>query len=353
MFKILFILLVSISTQAASHKLHFKTKDVIWGFDFISNQQVVFTEKSGVIKLHDLKSNKTQVLAKPKMVSIKGQGGLLDIKAHPDFKKNKRLYFTYAKKINDEHTTALAYGVLKDNKLQNIKEIFTAQALSSKGQHFGSRIVFDEQNHIFLSIGDRGTRDEAQNLNSHKGKILKLTDSGKAASDTPFKNKKNALDEIWSYGHRNPQGLFMHPKTHMLWSVEFGPRGGDELNLVEKGNNYGWPVITYGREYWGPKIGDTQKKGMEQPVVYWKPSISPSGFTIYTSTKYNKWTNNFFLANLSSKHIRRLVVKDKKVTQQEALLEKLGWRFRHIRANPEGRLFFSTDHGHFGELTPN
>ena len=344
----LILLTLSFSGHAATHKLLFKTKDVIWGFDFIENDKVVYTEKSGLIKLYDFKTKKHTLLAKPSMVSQKGQGGLLDIKTHPNFTSNKKIYFTYAKKVNDEHTTALAYGVLKNNKLTGIKEIFTAQALSSKGQHFGSRIVFDNNNKIYLSIGDRGTRNEAQNLNSHKGKILKLNDDGSANKDNPLKDK--GLNEIWTYGHRNPQGLFMHPETKKLWSVEFGPRGGDELNLIEKGNNYGWPVITYGREYWGPKIGETHKKGMEQPIKYWKPSISPSGFTIYVSEKYPQWSSNFFLANLSSKHIRRLVMENNKVKQQETLLEKLGWRFRHVRANKEGRLFFATDHGHFGEL---
>lgn len=346
------IMLFSLLSHAATHQLHFKTNDAIWGFDFIDNDRLIYTEKKGLIKLYNLKTKQHLVLLKPKQIAQKGQGGLLDLKLHPDFKLNQKVYYTYAKKIGSEYTTALSVAQFKNNKLINSKEIFVAKALSNKGQHFGSRLTFDQNNQLYMSIGDRGFRDEAQNLKSHKGKILKLDETGKASKDNPYLNNDNALDEIWSYGHRNPQGIFYDKTKNLLWETEFGPRGGDELNLIRKKYNFGWPVITYGREYWGPKIGTTHKQGMEQPIAYWKPSISPSGMIIYRKNKYPEWKGKFFLANLSSKHIRMLSLKNKKVEKQTIFLNKLGWRFRGLNLSPDGRLFFSTDHGHFGELIP-
>jgi len=238
----------------------------------------------------------------------------------------------------------VARGILKETTLESTEVIFQAKVDSDTTRHFGSRLVF-HQGHIFMTIGDRGERAYAQKLNLHQGSILKLTHSGKAAADNPFLKTKNALAEIWSYGHRNPQGIDVHPETKELWSCEFGPRGGDELNLIKKGRNYGWPVITYGKEYWGPSIGDTKKTGMEQPIEYWVPSISPSGMVFYTGDKIKSWKNDLFLANLSSTHLRRLRIRNNKVIEQEKLFESIDERIRHVRNAADGYLYFSTDSG--------
>ena len=196
-----------------------------------------------------------------------------------------------------------------------------------------------------MTMGDRGERKAAQKLNVHNGKILRLNLDGTPPLDNPFVKTKGALPEIWSYGHRNPQGIDFDPISKQIYSCEFGPRGGDELNLIKKSKNYGWPVITYGKEYWGPSIGDTHKKGMEQPVSYWVPSISPSGMVFYTGDKIPEWKNNLFLANLGSTHLRRLVLKENKVVMQEVLFDKMDKRIRQVRNGKDGYLYFSTDNG--------
>jgi glucose/arabinose dehydrogenase len=238
----------------------------------------------------------------------------------------------------------LARGIYKNKALSEIKTLFSAKTNSDEREHFGSRLLFKD-NTIFMTIGDRGKRDLAQNLDYHNGKILRLTLEGKPATGNPFEKTKNALPEIWSYGHRNPQGIDIDPITGEIYSIEFGPRGGDELNLIQKSKNYGWPVITYGKEYWGPSIGDTHNEGMQQPVIHWTPSISPSGMTFYHSEKYPEWKNSLFLAALGSRHLRRLELKDNQVTSEEMLFSDLNERIRHVRISPDGYLYFSTDSG--------
>ncbi len=315
--------------------------NVVWGFVFLNNSEMLITHRSGQLTHHDLRSKKSVVLSGPQ-VRVKGQGGLLDVQVYPHNKKTF-VYFTFSEEHQDQVTTSLARGIWESKKIKNLKTLFQAKVRSTTGRHFGSRLVFKD-NFIFMTVGDRGERKWAQELSTHQGKILRLTLDGKPAPGNPFLNHDGALPEIWSYGHRNPQGIDKHPKTQQIWSCEMGPKGGDELNLIQKGKNYGWPVITYGTEYHGPKIGGTQKKGMEQPVAHWVPSISPSGMAFYKGQK-TEWKNNLFLANLSGQHLRRLVLKDQRVIKQEKLFSELNERFRHVRSGPDGHLYFSTDSG--------
>ncbi len=340
---ILFSILLSLNINAKiSTNLVFKTDDIIWGFDFINKSKIIATLKDGKILEIDLKSKKSKELQAPEVV-VSGQGGLLDIH-YKVINKIPYVYYTFSKKVGKTLVTALGRAIYSDGKLSKHQTLFESKIYSSRSIHFGSRLAFVE-NSIFMTIGDRGERHYAQKLDYHNGKILRLSLEGKSLSDNPFYNTKDALPEIWSLGHRNPQGIFYDSTSKQLYSSEFGPRGGDELNLVQKGLNYGWPVITYGKEYWGPSIGEEKKDGMEQPLVNWTPSISPSGLTIYTGDKNSKWKGSFFLACLGSTHLHRVVLKNNKLVKEESLLEKLEERIRHVRTGLDGELYFSTDSG--------
>jgi glucose/arabinose dehydrogenase len=325
--------------------------DVIWGFDFLPDGKVLFTERSGKMGILDPKTKAVTLLKNVPAVYTAGQAGLLDVRVHPDFAKNNLIYFSYSEPVEkDKSTTALAKAELKGNELTNVKKIFTGWKPNSNDIHYGSRIVFDGKGHIFFTMGERDNREKAQDISYHQGKVLRINEDGSVPKDNPFEGAPNAKPEIWSYGHRNPQGLVMRPGTDELWESEFGPRGGDELNLIERKKNYGWPIATYGREYHGPKIAEGKKAGTEQPITYWVPSISPSSITFYTGDTFPQWKNNLFLATLSGEHIHRVVLEGKKVVKQEELVKDLDWRFRNVRTGTDGNLWFSTDEGKIGRL---
>lgn len=328
----------------------FEGNDVVWGFDFVSENELILSLRSGELFYFNLNSKQKKRLAAPK-ASSSGQGGLLDVLVHRSNEKNY-IYLTYAKKVDSGKTTALARGEFKNQSLVDLTTLFEAKVKSSSSIHFGSRLLIVD-NQLFMTIGDRGERDFAQDLSYHNGKILRLTLDGKAFANNPFTQQSKSLTEIWTLGHRNPQGIAQDPASGKIYSCEFGPRGGDELNLIEKGKNYGWPVITYGREYYGPRIGTTHKEGMEQPVTYWSPSISPSGMVFYSGDKIKKWKNNLFLANLSGQHLRRLVLKNNKVISQEILFKNLNERIRQVRTGKDGYLYFSTDSGKIIKVSPS
>lgn len=336
-------------------KIKFETlvekEDVIWGFDFLPDKRVIVTVRSGEMFIYDPTTKKTTKLkGLPKIYSA-GQAGLLDVRVHPDFKKNNHIYFTFSEPVGeDQSTTVLGVAELKGDELKNYKPLFKGVSANDNDIHYGSRIEFDNKGHLFVSMGDRGERHKAQSLDNHIGKIMRLNLDGSIPDDNPYKGVKGSKSEIWSYGHRNPQGLTIHPNTGELWEAEMGPRGGDEVNLIEAKKNYGWPEVSYGREYHGPKIGEKQKPGMEQPLVYWVPSISPSGISFYTGDKIPEWKKSLFLANLSGNHIRRVVFNGKKVEKQEKILEELGYRWRSVRTGPDGYLYFGTDEGRFGRI---
>lgn len=329
----------------------FEGKDVIWGFDFLNPKEageMIFTEREGKMRYLDLKTKRAVEIAGAPKVFNQGQGGLLDV-----YIKNDDIYLTYSDPVDKKGTTSLMKGKLSsDKKTFTGTRIFQAQALESTGEHFGSRIAIDKDGYLFMGVGERNKRDRAQDLNTHHGKILRLTTEGRAPTDNPFVNTKGALPEIWSYGHRNPQGLIIDSKGVLL-DAEFGPRGGDEVNLIEKGANYGWPVITYGREYWGPTIGTKEKAGMKQPLYYWVPSISPSGMMMYSGKAFPKFEGNLFLATLAGSHLHRIVTDaHRKIQREEKLLEDLDERFRQVKTGPDGLIYLSTDSGKILRLKP-
>ena len=322
--------------------------DVIWGMDFIGDKLIV-TEKKGKIKLIDLKTKAVTLIDGAPEVFAKGQGGLLDIKKHPDFSKNKRIYLTYSKSLKKKNTTALGFGTLEGEKLRNFKEIFAAKGDADSKKHFGSRIAFDENNKIFICVGERGTRDNAQDLTNNFGKIMRLNDDGSIPKDNPFVGNKEALDSIWSYGHRNPQGLVYDLPTKTLYEMEHGPRGGDEINIIKKGQNYGWPKASYGKEYWNPfSVGDEKVKGTKQPLKYFTPSIAPSGLIHYKSDKFAELKGALISGALALTHLNIYFPETEKEIR---LFEEKKMRVRAVSTNKAGDIYFSTDAGQIFKLT--
>lgn len=324
-----------------------KTTDVVWGFDFLPDGRMLLTERGGRLALWNPKTRELATVEGTPAVWAHGQGGLLDVKLHPDFAKNGLVYLTWSQPVDDGAATALGRGRLEGTKLAGFERLFLSDAAGGKGEHFGSRIVFDGP-HVYVSLGERGNRFFAQELGRDNGKIVRLTHDGKPAGA----GLPGAKPEIWSWGHRNPQGLAIRPGTGELWDAEFGPRGGDELNRIVKGGNYGWPAATHGREYYGPKIGELEKAGMKNPEVFWVPSISPSGLAFYDGKAFPAWRGSAFLACLSGSELRRVAFKDGRPDVQESLLDDKGWRFRMVRQGPDGLLYFSTDDGRLARLKP-
>ncbi len=274
------------------------------------------------------------------------------MRVHPEFSKNNFIYFTYSEPIGeDESTTALGMARLNGTELTEVRKLFSAHGPNDNDIHYGSRIELLE-NHLFFTIGDRNERPNVQKLSYHNGKVIRLRLDGTIPADNPFVADKSARAEIWALGIRSPQGLTLHPETKELWESEMGPRGGDEINLLKAGKNYGWPDVTFGREYHGPSIGPSSKPGTEQPLTYWVPSISPSAIAFYTGSKFPGWKNNLFIATLSGGHVRRVVWQGEKVVGQEELLKDLGLRWRSIRMGKDGELYLGTDEGQFGRLIP-
>lgn len=336
-------------------------KDVIWGLDFLNEKTLILSTRDGEMFVQSLNGESAKKVVGVPKVEASGQGGLLDVRVLPG-SLGKKIYFTFSQPTPEGATTALASANLElDAKtyiLKDLKIVFAAKASSSGRKHYGSRIEFslgaEGNNFVFLTVGDRDNRTQAQNLGVHNGKVIRLHLDGTIPKDNPFVSKPGALPEIWSYGHRNPQGLEFRPGTTELWSSEFGPRGGDEINIIKAGANYGWPLVTYGREYWGPKIGKgTTKAGVENPILHYVPSISPSGITFYNGEAFPNWKGNLFIGNLSTAHLRRLVLSGTKVIKQESLLEKQNRRLRVIRQGPDGYLYIGTDDGKLIRLRPS
>ncbi|OQY94804.1 MAG: glucose dehydrogenase [Sphingobacteriales bacterium UTBCD1] len=329
-----------------------------WGITSLPDGRFLITQKGGTMVIVNNKGEISQPITGIPEVNSKGQGGLLGLTLDPDFTKNRMVYWVYSLSTPDGNLTAVAKGRLaQDEKtIENAETIYKAVPAHNSNLHYGGRILFDKTGNLFVSTGERSdleTRPQAQWLNSALGKVLRITKEGKPAPGNPFLNKEGAFPEIWSYGHRNVQGLAFNPSTGDLWEAEFGPRGGDEINLVQAGKNYGWPVITYSFEYSGKKIGDgiTQKEGMEQPVYYWDPVISPSGIVFCSSDHIPEWKNNLFVCALSGSHIARLRIVNNKVTGEERLLANEGQRFRDITQGKDGNLYAVTDQGRLYKLS--
>ena len=314
--------------------------EVPWGMTFLSEKELLVTEKKGVL-YRVSNGNKTEVGGLPEVYK-RGQGGLLDVAVHPDFKSNNLIYMTLSSHIEGDKggNTALYQAKLNANTLEDVKLLYKATPNTTKGQHWGSRIVFDDDGHLFFSVGDRGNRDvNPQDLKRDGGKIYRLNLDGSIPSDNPFINTDGAKKAVFSYGHRNPQGMTVHPKTGEIWENEHGPKGGDEINIIQKGKNYGWPVITYGINYSGTPITDERSRpGMEQPFYYWVPSIAPSGMAFSSSRVYKKWKGDLFVGSLKFKYLEHLVIKKGKVVKREKILNGIG-RIRNVKEGPDGYLY--------------
>ncbi|AZA61980.1 PQQ-dependent sugar dehydrogenase [Chryseobacterium indoltheticum] len=328
------------------------TKDLgrPWGIINLPDGKFLITEKNGFMNVVSTDGKQISKIEGFPKVDSKGQGGMLDVALDPDFKTNNIIYFSYSEPYEGGNHTAVAKGKLSQDlkNISEVKVIFRATPTYDGDKHYGSRLVFDKDGNLFVSTGERSdkeTRVYAQKTNNYLGKILKITKDGKPAPGNPFIGKTGYKPEIYAFGIRNPQGLAMDEKGQ-LWDIEMGPRGGDEINLIQPGKNYGWGDVTYGIEYSGDKInnGTTQKEGTEQPVYYWDPVVSPSGVTFYTGN-IDEWKNNLFIACLSGQHINRIVMKDNKVVGEERLLLDQKERFRDVLSGSDGNLYGITDSG--------
>lgn len=323
-----------------------------WGITVLPDGRLLITEKGGMMRIATTTGTLSAPITGLPAVNPSGQGGLLGVTIDPAFADNRMVYWTFSENSAQGNLTAVAKGKLAadEKTIENATVIYRATPAYNGTLHYGSRILFDKTGNLVVSTGERSdtvTRPQAQFLNSGLGKIVRITKDGQPAAGNPFTGNTSARPELYSYGHRNVQSLAFHPETGDLWECEFGPRGGDELNLIVPGKNYGWPVITYGIEYSGPQIGKgiTQQDGMEQPVYYWDPVISPSGITFYSSDVIPEWKNNLFIATLSGNHIARLIINNKKVVGEERLLASEGQRFRAVIEGKDGALYAVTDGG--------
>ncbi len=317
-----------------------------WAMAALPDGNLLATNKSGELRLFSVKEKTWRVIPGTPKVADHGQGGLLDVVLSSDFKTNKKIYLSYAKEVSkNNYTTALSSAELEGNTLRNLKEIFVATGSNDNSEHFGGRIVVDSESSIWLSVGERGERTNAQRLDNHLGKILRIDSQGKAHPDNPFINDKKALTEIYSYGHRNPQGLARNRHTKELWEHEHGPRGGDEINIIEKGLNYGWPKATLGKEYWGPGIGDEHVKGMEDSIAHWTPSIAPCGMLIYDGDALPAWKGLVLTGALAFTHLNITQIKNRKRVSEERLFTEDEERVREIEQTVDGNVWYSTDNG--------
>jgi glucose/arabinose dehydrogenase len=316
-----------------------------WGMAWLPDGRMLFTERSGEIRVvKDGKLTDDRISGVPE-VYARGQGGLLDIKLHPNYSENGWIYISYSSPNpdGDGANTAVMRAKLQGNAFVNQEKLFQATPYSTRGQHYGSRIVFDDKGYMFFSVGERGEMENAQNLGNHSGKVHRLHDDGRIPSDNPFVGNDNAMPSIWSYGHRNPQGMIRDASTGTIWAHEHGPRGGDELNIVEKGKNYGWPEISYGINYNGTILTEYQEKeGMEQPVHQWTPSIAPCGMAQYTGDKFPEWKGNLFVGALSFRYLARVVVDGNNFVSEEKMLDQIG-RVRAVEQGPDGYIYVATE----------
>lgn len=320
-----------------------------WSLAFLPDGRMLVTERSGTMRIVTAQGEKGPALSGLPDIVSRGQGGLLDVVLAPDFATSNRIYFSYSEPDPDNskaNSTAVAHAVLNGDKLENVTRIFSQQPKYESTAHFGSRLVWNSDGTLFVTLGDRyGAMQDAQTLDNHHGKVIRINADGSVPADNPYVNTAKALPEIWSIGHRNVQGAALHPTTGKLWTGEHGPQGGDELNIDEAGKNYGWPIITYGENYGGGKIGiGTEKDGMEQPVYKWVPSIATAGFIFYTGDKFPQWKGNLLMTSLRAATLARLTLDGDKVVDEERLLQKeVGERLRHIVQGPDGYIYLVSD----------
>jgi len=314
-----------------------------WGMAFLPDGRVLVTERVGRLKLIGSDGSVEEVSGLPSIAAV-GQGGLLDVALHPDYDAFGRIYLSYVYREAGGLGTAVARASLSGNRLENVETIFRMQPTSSGSRHFGSRFAFLSDGTLLFTIGDRGNRPRAQDLGDHAGKTLRINADGSVPSDNPFVDRADAMPEVYTYGNRNAQGMTIHPDTGTVWQHEHGPRGGDEINIIEPGVNYGWPEITYGEAYSGGSIGSgTSRPGMAEPVIHWTPSIAPSGMDFYEGERFPEWRGDLFVGALAGQHLRRVEVSGERVVAQETLLQRRLGRIRDVVSGPDGYLYLLTD----------
>ena len=327
-----------------------------WSLAFLPDGRMLVTERPGRLRVLSNGKLMTEPVAGLPEVTPRGQGGLHDVVPHPDFGKNQLIYLAYAARGEGGVSTELARGRLVGQRLTDVQVLFRQLPKTSAGQHFGGRIVFDGKGHVYLTLGDRGERERAQRANDHAGSVIRLHEDGRVPRDNPFVGRPGWKPQKYTLGNRNMQGAALHPRTGLLWVHEHGPQGGDEVNVIRPGVNYGWPVITYGRNYGiGTRIGEgTEKEGMAQPIYKWVPSIAPSGMAFYAGERFPRWKGNLFVGALRDRMLVRLVLDGERVLKEERMLKGVLGRIRDVRVGPDGLLYLLTDddHGMLVRLEP-
>ena len=315
-----------------------------WAVAFLPGGDMLVTERPGRLLRVGTDGSARPISGLPPVVSV-GQGGLMDLALDPGFAGNRALYFSYTEEVEGGGLrTAVARAELAGDRLVSVRRIFAMNRASSDGRHFGSRLAFLPDGDLLVTVGDRGERHRAQDPSDHAGSVLRIRPDGSPSPRTAALAIPGAAPEVFTFGHRNPQGLALHPATGAVWIHEHGPKGGDEINVLRGGANYGWPVVTYGREYGGGSIGiGSEAPGMEPPLFHWTPSIAPSGMAFYTGTEFPRWRGDLFVGSLASHHLHRIVLRGRAVVLQEALLEYRLGRIRDVRQGPDGRLWLLTD----------
>ena len=324
-----------------------------WGLAFLADGKMLVTERAGRLRYVNADGSLSEPIAGLPDITVAGQGGLLDVVLHPQFADNNQIFFSFNQPGENGSSTAVAGATLTGNTLSQVQVVFSAQPKIESRHHFGGRLVFAANGDLFITLGDRGSRrDDAQTSDTHHGKVVRIQTDGSPSTLNPYLQQENALADIWSYGHRNIQGAALHPQTQQLWTHEHGPQGGDEINITRADVNYGWPVITYGEEYGGGKIGKTEQAEMAQPLHYWVPSIAPSGMTFYSADLIKPWQQDLLVGSLKFGQLVRLELTGETVSHEERIM--IGQRIRDVRQGPEGAVYLLTDQkdGQILRITP-
>lgn len=361
-FTAFFLLLVGLFFSSAIYaqsdyktELYVEGIDIPWGMAWLPNGDMLVTERSGSLYLIRDGEIVTTIDNLPNDIDVNGQGGFLDVDVHPNYNENGWIYFSYSSSSGegDGSNTAIIRAKLENNALTDIETLYKGTPNSRRGQHYGSRIEFDRDGYLFFTIGDRGNRSELpQDVSQDGGKVYRIHDDGSIPEDNPFVGQDGALPAMWSYGHRNQQGMAMNPATGVMWAHEHGPRGGDEMNIIKPGHNYGWPILSFGINYSGTSFAEgTYREGMEPPVTFWDPSIAPSGMTFVTSDYYPEWKGHLLVGSLKFVQLQLLKLDGDNVTSKEEILNGVG-RVRSLKQAPDGYIYIGTTRGGIHRILP-